>query len=262
MDPLDIKKWQPRSTTQKLDDTFAPAFESWKADPTPEASSNLLKALDPVINEALRSYGGVQADSPQLRGAAKVMTLKVMPNYDPNAAKVRTYLLSQLQSLRRASVRQGDVVRVPEPAIVDQGRLRRAELELRDELSRDPSDMELADRAGLSLKRIGRVRQLTSPSYSEGSQTRMGADGEYTLTPVVVGQMSDKTQKLWQEMVYMDLDPVDQLIMEHTLGLHGKPVLQNREIAGRLRVTPGAVSQRKTRIQKKLDLSPLAGLEE
>jgi DNA-binding NarL/FixJ family response regulator len=48
--------------------------------------------------------------------------------------------------------------------------------------------------------------------------------------------------------------------MEHTLGLHGKKVLSNQEIARKLRLTPGAVSQRKATIQQLLnqeqELSP------
>jgi DNA-binding NarL/FixJ family response regulator len=44
------------------------------------------------------------------------------------------------------------------------------------------------------------------------------------------------------------------VILEHALGLHGKPVLQNQQIAKKLRLSPGAVSQRKAKIQAKLNL--------
>ena len=54
-------------------------------------------------------------------------------------------------------------------------------------------------------------------------------------------------------MVYYDLDDTNQSIMEYTLGLHGAPVLENREIANRLGITAGAVSQRKAKIQAMLD---------
>jgi DNA-directed RNA polymerase specialized sigma subunit len=51
--------------------------------------------------------------------------------------------------------------------------------------------------------------------------------------------------------------------MEHTLGLNGKKVLANTEVAKRLSISPGAVSQRKSRIQSRLDefydINPFGG---
>jgi hypothetical protein len=49
------------------------------------------------------------------------------------------------------------------------------------------------------------------------------------------------------------MDPINQKIMEHSLGLHGQPRLPNHEIAKLLRLSPGAISQRKARIQQTLD---------
>jgi len=43
--------------------------------------------------------------------------------------------------------------------------------------------------------------------------------------------------------------------MEHTLGMHGKRVLSNQDVARKLKLSPGAISQRKARIQSKMDLA-------
>ena len=67
----------------------------------------------------------------------------------------------------------------------------------------------------------------------------------------------------WAEFVYFDMDAVNKKIMEWTLGLHGSDTFSNIEIARKLRLTPGAVSQRKQSIQKILnqrqDLDPFNG---
>ena len=72
-----------------------------------------------------------------------------------------------------------------------------------------------------------------------------------------------KASKFWVELVYSDLDETDQLILAHTLGLRGREVLQNQQLAKKLGISPGAVSQRKQRIQRLLDreqqLSPFMG---
>jgi hypothetical protein len=55
------------------------------------------------------------------------------------------------------------------------------------------------------------------------------------------------------QFLYHDLDPHDQVILEYGLGLNGSPKLPAAQIARRLRISPGAVSQRASRIQQQLD---------
>ena len=64
--------------------------------------------------------------------------------------------------------------------------------------------------------------------------------------------VASKVDSLWLKTVYDELDPYHQSIMEYTLGLNGKPVLSNLEIAKKLNRTPGAISQAKKRIEEKL----------
>ena len=70
-------------------------------------------------------------------------------------------------------------------------------------------------------------------------------------------------ENYWTEIVYQDLGPVDQKIMEMSLGMHGQKKLSNLEIAKKLNRSPGAITQRKMRIQELLnqesDFSPFIG---
>jgi DNA-directed RNA polymerase specialized sigma subunit len=232
-----------------LEPEFQPHYESWKKNPTPEASGQILKAVDPVLSAALRTYAG-PAPSPTIRSRAKIMALNAIGTYDPTRAKLRTHLMTQLQGLRRHVAREGMAVSIPEQVALDLGHVREAENRLRDRLGRDPSDVELADHVGLSTKRLSYLRQHRH-ARSEGSMQRPTEDGEDIYSPAV---MPTGNHSAWHEFVYQDLDPVDQVILEHTLGLHSKPILQNQEIARKLRLSPGAISQRKARIQQKLNL--------
>lgn len=178
------------------------------------------------------------------------MALDAMKRYDPSKAKLRTHLMFQLQGLRRVSARESQILSVPEQVALDLNNLRQSENVLRDKLGRDPADSEVADHTGLSIKRLTYIRGM-HPSYAEGSYQRPTDEGEDIYQPAV----QDKANvKQWHEFVYHDLGPIDQVIMEHTLGLHNKPILQNAEVARKLGVSPGAISQRKARIQGKLDL--------
>lgn len=79
-----------------------------------------------------------------------------------------------------------------------------------------------------------------------------GSDGNDFNDPAVKSVGGDDA-RAWQSFVYESLDPTDRVIMEHTLGMYGRPVMSNQEIARKLGITPSAVSQRKTRIQLRLD---------
>lgn len=244
-----------------LEPDFAPAYRAWKQRPSLQANGLVLRTLDPVIQSAVKTYGGA-APSPTLVSKARKMALEVLPRYDPRQAKLKTFLMNQLQGLRRASAKDTAIINVPEQVQLDHHHLTRAEAELRDQLGRDPSTDELADTTGLSPKRIAYVRKLQMPA-SEGGilQPIQGGEGDDFNDPAVRSLSGDADAKAWHAFVYSSLtDPADQVIMEHSLGLHGKPVLSNQEIARKLGVTPSAVSQRKARIQGKLDARSQLGI--
>lgn len=237
-----------------LEADFAPAYAAWKARPSLQANGHVLRAIDPVIQSAVKTYGG-SAPSPTLVSKARKMALEVLPRYDPKQTKLKTFLMGQLQGLRRASAKDTAIINVPEQVQLDHHHLTRAEADLRDQLGRDPSTDELADATGLSAKRIAYVRKLRMPA-SEGGilQPIQGGEGDDFNDPAVRSLSGDADAKAWHAFVHASLtDPADQVIMEHTLGLNGRAVLSNQEIARKLGITPSAVSQRKARIQGKLD---------
>ena len=143
--------------------------------------------------------------------------------------------------------------------MIDQGHLEQARIELADSLGRDPSMTELADRSSISIKRINYLKNFNNP-LAEG--TILGANAANpdagSFLPTV-----QQNSGVWDELVYDDLGDTDKKIMEWTLGMHGEKSLANSVIAKKLRLSPGAISQRKQNIQKMLDqqqeLSPFNG---
>jgi DNA-directed RNA polymerase specialized sigma subunit len=238
-----------------LESHIAPSFNTWKADPSPANTSALLKTVHPIMTAALRTYGG--SNSPTMLSKAKLITIDAMGRYDPTKSKMKTHLMSHLQGLRRASAKEQQILSVPEQVGLDLNTMREAENELKDKLGRDPSSIELADHTGLSLKRLAYIRNA-KPSYAVGGLQRTYGDSEDIYTPAIQSDLQDNNA--WHEFVYHDLMPIDQLILEHTLGLHGRRVLSNQELAKKIKLSPGAVSQRKSKIQDKLDLKDELGI--
>lgn len=239
-------------TPLALEPEYTHAYETWKRAPSPETNDELLKALDPVIDSAVKTYGG--GNNSIVRSRAKKILMDSLPKYDPAATKLKTYAFNQLQGLKRFSMQQSQIISIPEQVQLDYVNLAKSENELRDTLGRDPTDTELADATSLSLKRIGYVRKLRMPSSEGGVLKPMtGSDNTDFNDPAVNPQDSNKELSAWHSFVYDSLGDIDKLIMEHSFGLNGKKVLSSQQIAAKLRVSPAAISIRKNKIQQELD---------
>lgn len=228
------------------------AYTTWKDDPTPQNMGLALQAANPVINSALRSYGkGNQA----LKGRARVLAAKAIQSYDPNkGAKLRTHMMNQMQPLIRSARQYSQPVHIPERAQTDLYQVEEGHQRFFDDYGREPSDKELADLTGLSIKRIAHVRALRNTGLPESALTQLGDEGEEQFFP---GMEQLNSEQIFIEFIHHDLDPIDQKILEWRTGLYGKPKLSNNEIAKRLGLSAGAVSQRAAKISKRL----AAGME-
>lgn len=231
---------------------FDTVYKQWQQTRTPQTNTALLGTIQPVIDTAVMSYAGQNA-SPTIRSRARLMALKALDTYDPARGNVRTHLLSQLQSLRRMSAQTQNIISIPEQVGLDYGRLSESEAELYDQLGRDPTDDELADHTGLSRRRIQKIRAFNQP-VSEGMTTREVTDEEsYGGDVASTIPNSNRSADAWFNFVYEDLSPVDKLIADMTLGRNGRRKASTQDIARRLNITPGAVSQRAAKIQALLD---------
>jgi RNA polymerase primary sigma factor len=230
---------------------FDTVYTQWQQQRTPEVNTRLLSTVQPVIDTAVASYAG-NNQSPTIKSRAKLLALKAMETYDPKRGNVRTHLLSQLQGLRRLSAQEQNIISIPEQVGLDFQNLSESENELRDRLGRDPTDDELADHTGLSTRRIKKIRAFHQPipesATVQENDDEMNDGGVASSVPG-----ANRAQQAWMNFVYDDLSPTDKLIMDMTLGRNGKRQTSTQEIAKRLNITPGAVSQRAAKIQAMLD---------
>lgn len=248
------------SETKNDGPEFGADFSTWKQAPSLQSTGKLLKTVDPVITTALRTYGGSNMGSPTLRSRARRLAVDAFNTFDPDKGNLRTHLLSQLRRLQRVSAQEQNIISIPEQVSSDVKMVMDAETSLRDQLGRDPSDFEIADSTGLSLKRLKYIRQANVPVAEGTAEARADSDASgmsQTPSSTLPGQ---DTSDAWRDFVYADLQPVDQAIMDYTLGLHGSPQLPATEIARRLNVSPSAISQRTAKIQMMLNERESLGL--
>ena len=240
-------------TTYGASPDFDTLYPQWKAAPTPQLNTQIVKTLQPIVDTAVSSYVG-RSPSPTIRSRARLMALKALGSYNPDKGNGKTHLLSQMQSLRRLSAKEQNIISIPEQVGLDFQRLSGSENELRDSLSREPTDDEIADSTGLSVKRIRKIRAFHQP-LSEGMTAMTTGNSEDDTNTEIASTLPNYNRHAdaWMDFVYGDLSPTDKLIMDMTLGRNGRRKASTQEIAAKLRITPGAISQRAAKIQNMID---------
>lgn len=214
-------------------------YEQWKADPSAANLHACTKSLQSTIDSVVASMGAT--GNPQVMAKARVMAAKAIKTYDPNqGASLPTWVSSQLRALSRENRKSDNILSIPEKVQLDAYAIKRAELDLTDELGREPSLQELADRSHLSIRRIRDVNKKMHPVAHEGSY-QDGGDS------FLQGNATDFSQDAL-DYVYNDSDLMDQIILESTTGYNGKPPMDNATLMKKLQLTPVQLTRRKQRL--------------
>lgn len=224
-------------------DKISEMYKTWRDAPDDTNTSNLLGALKPQINSALKNFAPGMEDSLSLK--ANVLAMKALKTYDPTKGMhIKSYVYQQLQPIQRVFGKRSNPVKVPERQILEGSALSRYENEFRDEWGREPSVAELADIAGVSIKRIEKIRRNKVTVSETGSLNEETGD--------TMSSNKDDPQEVWAHYIYAGLDPVDQRIYEMVTGYGGSKTFKKTDIAAHLKISPAAVSQRVNKIVAKL----------
>ena len=226
-----------------IEDDLVEPYEAWSKDPTPENSQTLLRAVEPSIRSAVKAHVG--DDNPLVMGRAKIIALNAMKNYNPKGARISTYLSRQLQGIKRHNRNQLSGVRVPENVQLQRAKIQEEANQFEIEYGREPTYDELSRQLHMPIKKVQRIMSANTGLSESQIQD---ANGD-VYQPGVNSQAEDSISV---NLLYEDESEINKLIMEYTLGMYGQPVLKNQDIARKLGISPGAVSQRKKLIQERL----------
>lgn len=213
---------------------------TWKKDKSPENTRKVLQYLSPTIESALHSYVPGQQGSFKLKATS--LALQALNNYDKTkAASPATFVFTNLQRLNRIRRDRETPIHIPESQVYAKQQLDKKQAQLEQKLGREPSQAQLCDYAGISRKKLQKLQEGTAyVSQSNTADPETGAD-----------LMGDKgiSDRDYYNYVYDSVSPIDQKIMEWSSGL-GKKQLSNNQIAHKLGMSAGAVSQHKAKIQE------------
>lgn len=212
---------------------------AWNKEPNDELTSLVLKKLQPTINSAMTSYAPGHAKDLAVKAAT--LSLQALKTYDPEkGTDPSTHVFNNLKRLNRYANRRQNIIPISERASQEYRMVQDAKARFIDTYDREPSDLELADETGYSLKKIQKIlsgAKVTSSTAMVNPETN--TSNMFS---------SDVTEDDYFDYVYRSVGPIDQKIMEWSTGRNGQPALSNGDIAKKLKITPAAVSQRRSKI--------------
>lgn len=208
------------------------------------AAGQILQYLKPTISSALRSFAPGQQNTLNIQAAK--LALSSMSTYDPSKnVQPSTHAFNALQRLNRVRRQRQNIIHVPQDTVYKFNIIQQKSAQLQDQLGRQPTTQQLADSLGMSQKKI---QQITSRSN--------GIINDSLAVSQMTGQSTFSTKNVsdkdYIDYTYRSLGPIQQKIMQWSLGLNGKKMLSNAQIAKKLSISPGAVSQRRLKINNLL----------
>lgn len=214
---------------------------AWVPPSTQAELAAAVNDLQPKIAYHLHKYG--LGSDPLAAGHARALAAKAVSTYDPNSgANFHTWLDRNMMPLSRFKRLRATAVRVPEKIQLDAYRVNRAMSDFEEEHGREPETEELADAAGLSVKRLDQItrtfRKMSGESAFEGNLSS-GLETDF---------VAEAMEAVWDES-----DHIDRKIIEHKTGYGGKPLLEPKDIAPMLKISPVELSRRSARIGAKMD---------
>ena len=214
------------------------AHAAYQAAPTPENLQKTVQALSPTITYTLASLGA--ANDPLLQSKALLGAAEAVKQYDPNkGASLPTFITSQLRTLTREARKQRGPMNLPERTQLDRWSLEKARKELTDKYNREPDALELADYTGLPIKRIEKIQAGQVAIGTEGTES--GAEAS-----------APDFEKEALDYVYHDSDHTDKKVLEMRTGYAGHPIVEPKDVAVMLNLSPAQLSRRSAKLAYKI----------
>ena len=215
----------------------------WQTSGDTQSTAKIVQYLKPVVQSALHSY--VPGQEAQFRVKATSLALDSLKGYKPaKGASPRTYAYTSLQRLNRLRRERENIIHIPQSQVYLKRLVDSKIQELQDTLGRQPTDTQIRDATGMSKKKLQKILDNTITTFSETAS--LDSQGKASTFSI-----SDLDDNDYFNYVYNSVGQLDKKIMEWSNPKKGNP-LSNNQIASKLRLSPGAVSQRKNRIQQLL----------
>jgi RNA polymerase primary sigma factor len=132
------------------------------------AREKMITANLRLVVKLARNYEGLGLPLLDLINEGNIGLMKGVERYDPNkGSKLSYYAMWWIkQSMMRALSYQSKTIRLPVHVVEKMAYIRRAEVKLREDFGREPSDKEIAEHLGVPARRIQQYRTASKAPIS------------------------------------------------------------------------------------------------
>jgi DNA-directed RNA polymerase specialized sigma subunit len=219
-------------------------WRRWKNSKSPQDLEILLKRMDSIIHRVVVGQRGTLPDQ-FLELQAKKYALQAFESFDPGrGVALSTHLTNVLKQLSRLNMTYKQSARIPEHQQRKVSEFLVAKDELQELHGRPATSDELSDYLKWNQKEIHRLELATKAELTDvkpiGHEEAAGFRNiQEDIDPMIA-------------FFYQELDPIDKLIFEYTTGYGGKPVLNNNQLARKVKLSYSQLSYRKRLLINKM----------
>ena len=222
----------------------ADKIKQWQDTKDPNLFAELVIRYQPVVNSVVGKYSRVGISPATLRAQATSQMIKAFKSYKPDmGAQPSTHIWNNLQKVQRIATESQMSGHIPENRNLKRATFTIVKQNLEDRLGYEPNTSELSDELGWNKKETARMLNEV-----HGETTASGASFDFYGNSVT----RENPDRALADYLYHELDGKEKVIFEHTFGYAGKPILNNKEIANKLRVNEMYVHRAKKKMSGKI----------
>ena len=215
-------------------------WRRWKTKKDKNALGELFDRYQGMFNNHFQKMKRMPLPDSVQKAEIQKWFINGLDTFDPNrGVALGTHVYNRMLKAKRLNYQYSNVAYIPEDSAIRIGTYKGVKSNLTDTLGRDPTTIEMADELSWHPNEIARV---------ENSLIDESPESAMNILPW------DQTSEVQDTMFYLhtELDPKDQLILEHTTGFGGKKLLTTNQMSRKLNMTTGDINKSKARIRNRL----------
>lgn len=216
-----------------------------------EARTHMIKANLRLVVKIAHDYSNLGLPLLDLISEGNIGLMKAVERFDPKkGGKLSTYAAWWIkQSIKRALANQSNTIRLPVHLIDKIAKMKRIAMRMIEELGREPTDEELAERVGLSVAKVSQLKVISIRPASldapigDTDSTEFGeivADEE-AFSPY--DMLHDKTLRNDIRQMLNQLDERESTIINLRFGIDGRKEQTLEEVGAKFKITRERVRQ-------------------